>query len=73
MRSFAHLPLVTFPVLMIEAPRMGDIAGPLDPRRQPAGTLSRTRRAPPPVEDDTGETLWVLTWVLLFVLTVWWT
>lgn len=73
MRSFAHLPMVTFPVLMIEVPRLGAVAVPFDPRRQPAETLSRTRRAPPPIEDDTGETLWVLTWVLLFVLAVWWT
>ena len=73
MRSYASMPLVVSP-MMIEAPaRIGTVAGPADPRRQPAATLSRTRRAPPPIEDDTGETLWVLTWVLLFVLAVWWT
>jgi hypothetical protein len=43
----------------------------IDPRRLSADVLSRTRRCPPPVEDDSGETLWALAWVLLFTLASW--
>lgn len=42
-----------------------------DPRRLPATALSRTRRCPPPVEDDTGENIFLLAWVLMFTLAVW--
>jgi hypothetical protein len=60
---------VTFPILM------GTISsGPLpyaDPRRLPADALPRTRRCPPPIEDDWSETLFYLALVLVFTLTSW--
>ena len=42
-----------------------------DPRRLSADALPRTRRCPPPVEDDTGETLWLLAWVCVFTIVMW--
>jgi hypothetical protein len=70
---------VVFPIMVERlpvppAPAHAGLSGvriAFDPRRVPAETLSRTRRAPPPVEDDSGETLWALAWVLLFTLASW--
>ncbi len=42
-----------------------------DPRRLPAAALPRSRRAPPPIEDDSPETIAFLILALLLVLAVW--
>lgn len=73
------MPLVVFPILVdraapVPAPSHAGLSGvhyPYDPRRFGADTLSRTRRCPPPVEDDSGETLWYLAWVLIFTWASW--
>lgn len=70
-------PVVVFPFLVelhTPAPAGAGISGvnvPYDPRRASAEVISRTRRAPPPVEDDSAETLFYLAWVLVFTLTSW--
>lgn len=77
MRSGAQYPIITFPVL-IEArvpthPRIAVVAPRKmpDPRRMTAAELSRTRRAPPPVEDDTIDTYIGLATVIFFLAVIW--
>ena len=77
MRNAVHT--IVFPILIdrrepapVQAHAgMSGVHYPADPRRMGADQLSRTRRCPPPVEDDSGETLWILAWVLLFTLASW--
>jgi hypothetical protein len=78
MRNALHSP-IAFPILVDRrlpqpAQAHAGLSGvhfPVDPRRMSADRLSRTRRCPPPVEDDSGETLWLLSWVLLFTIASW--
>ena len=73
------MPLVVFPILIdrlrpAPSPSHAGVSGvsyTYDPRRLDAETLSRTRRCPPPVEDDSAETLWYLAWCLLFTYCAW--
>ena len=69
-------PVIVFPFLVERFAPASAHAGssailPFDPRRVSADVLSRTRRCPPPVEDDSAETLFHLAWVLIFTLTSW--
>jgi hypothetical protein len=61
--------VITFPMLM-SGPSMSGVV-PFDPRRMSADLLPRTRRCPPPIEDDSADTLFYLAWVLIFTLTAW--
>lgn len=68
-------PMVTFPIMIkvsgLVAIRYQPAGTWIDPRRIPADNLPRTRRCPPPVEDDTAENIFLLVWVIVFVLAVW--
>lgn len=76
MRSAAHM-IISFPVPIAESRSTtmpGVVVGPLpriDPRRLSADIVTRTRRAPPPIEDDTVETFIWLGFVIAFLAFVW--
>lgn len=68
--------IITFPVAIAEMrapthPRLGTVRSPpADPRRLAAAVLSRVRRAPPPVEDDTLDTVIYLAFAVVFAVAI---